>query len=147
MEKNLILVAGACVFKETRRGDRWLLVKQDTENDVWEIPKIVARKTESSARAAIRMMAELGGMHAKVLEEVGRAGGSATVGNQVVPQRYIYYLLVQKSAGEVLGFKETKWLEYAKALRLLSSKREKIMLKKAKEELKRWRKERKAKAN
>jgi 8-oxo-dGTP pyrophosphatase MutT (NUDIX family) len=140
MDKNLVLVSGACVFKDTRGGRRWLVVRQDGEDSQWEIPKVLVRKTESSARAAIRLMAEQGGMHAQVLEEAGRAGGSTTVNGKVVPQRYLYYLMIQKSAGEMIGFEEFKWLDYAKAQRKLFSKREKLMLRQARQELRKWEK-------
>ncbi|MGB6839059.1 MAG: hypothetical protein WBD86_01415 [Microgenomates group bacterium] len=137
IDKNLVLISGAIVFKETRGKRRWFLAKQ-VENGEWEIPKILARKTESSARAAIRLMAEKGSMDAKVLEEAGRAGGSGIINGKAVPQRYLYYLMALQGMGEILGFEEYAWLEYAKAVRKLSSKRERLMIKNAREELKKW---------
>jgi len=56
MKDNLILISGAVIFKEHSGKRLWFLVKQ--EDGAWEIPKVVARKTESSARAALRMMGE-----------------------------------------------------------------------------------------
>ncbi len=122
------------------------MVKQmEGEDGKWEIPKVPVRRTESSPRAAIRMMAEKGGMDAKVLEEAGRAGGSTTINGKTVPQRHLYYLMIQTAAGEVLGFKDYKWLEYAKAIRKLSSKREKMMMRQARRELRKWEREQKSK--
>lgn len=106
IDKKLVLVSGAIVFKETRGKKRWFLIKKEEEGSEWEIPKIMARKTESSARAAIRLMAEQASMDAKVLEEAGRAGGSTTVNGKAVPQRYLYYLMVLQGGGEILGFDE-----------------------------------------
>jgi len=140
MNKDLILISGAILFKDHRGKRLWFLVKQE-EDGAWEIPKVVARKTESSARAALRMMGEQGGMSATVLEEAGRAGGVTTINGKILPQRHIYYLLMQDSEGEVLGFENYAWLEYARAVRKLSSKRERLMIKQARKELRKWKKQ------
>ncbi len=146
MSNDLVLVSGAIVFREGRGKRRWFIVKQTgDEDEKWEIPKVPVRKTESSPRAAIRMMAEKGGMDAKVLEEAGRAGGSTTINGRTVPQRHLYYLMMRIAAGEVLGFENYKWLEYAKAVRKLSSKRERLMIRRARQELKKWQREQKNK--
>jgi ADP-ribose pyrophosphatase YjhB (NUDIX family) len=142
MRNNQVLVSGAVVYKKAKNGRRYWLIAKQSEDDKWEIPKVVVRKGESSVRAAIRMMGEVGGMSAKVLEEAGRAGGSTTIRGKVVPKRHLYYLMVQKSAGEMLGFNDHAWVAYAKAVRKLSLKREKEMLKNAKKELLQWLKKR-----
>ena len=146
MKNDKVLVSGAIVFKEYRRRLTWLIVKKNEENG-WEIPKVVVRKGESSVKAAIRMMGEQAGIGAKVLEEAGRAGGSTSINGRVVPQKNIYYLMMQNSAGEILGFENHKWLEYAKAMRKLSSKREKVIMKQAKKELTTWKKEQDTRIN
>ena len=140
MKNDKVLVSGAIVFKEYRGRLTWLIVKKNEENG-WEFPKVVVRKGESSVKAVIRMMGEQAGIGAKVLEEAGRAGGSTSINGRVVPQKNIYYLMMQNSAGEILGFESHKWLEYAKAMRKLSSKREKVIMKQAKKELTAWKKE------
>jgi ADP-ribose pyrophosphatase YjhB (NUDIX family) len=66
MNKNLVLVSGAIVFKEKRKKTTWFLSRQK-DTDGWEIPKVLVRKGESSVRAALRMMGEKGGMTSKVL--------------------------------------------------------------------------------
>lgn len=141
MEKNLVLVSGAILFKKEGRKRLWFLIKQ--EDGEWEIPKVAVRKTESSARAALRMMGEQGGMSTKVLEEAGRAGGITTINGKVLPQRYIYYLMAHGyEAGEAIGFEDYLWLEYAKAVRKLSSKRERAMMRFARKELRKWERDR-----
>ena len=140
LDKNTVLVSGACLYKEKKGKRKWFLIKQ-SEEEGWEIPKVLVRKGESSVRASLRMLGEKGGMSTKVLEEAGRAGGVTTVNGKVLPQRHIYYLIVAKSiSGEAVGFAETAWLDYAKAVRRLSSKRERQMIKAAREELKKWKK-------
>ena len=146
MKNDKVLVSGAVIFKEYRGKQTWLVVKRSEENG-WEIPKTVVRKGESSVKAAIRMMGEQGDMAAQVLEEAGRAGGSISINGKVVPQKNIYYLMMQRSTGEILGFEKHKWLEYSKAARRLGSKREQSMLKQAKKELRKWKKEQEAKIN
>jgi len=121
-------------------------VIKNSENDSWEIPKTVVRKVESSVRAIIRMLGEQCGMNVRVIEEAGRSGGITTINGKTVPQRHIYYLAKMLSAqGEILGFEEYRWLEYAQAIRKLSTKRERAILKAAKKELVEWLKKRKAK--
>jgi|SRR3989344_8740489 len=143
--KSLILVSGSVVFKDSGKNRRWFVVKQGGDGK-WEIPKVIVRKTESSVRASLRMMGEQGGMRAKVLEEAGRAGGVTTTNGRTIPQRYLYYLMAHKAdSGESIGFEESAWLDYSKAVRKISSKRERLMLRQARKELKAWEKRRKKK--
>lgn len=135
VNKNIVLVAGACIFKEKRGNTKWFLVKQNAEDD-WEIPKVLVRKGESSVRSVLRMMGEKGNMTTRVLEEAGRFGGITTVNGKRLPQRHIYYLMLEKSqSGESIGFNDSSWFEYSKSLKLISSKREKFVLKAANTEL------------
>jgi len=139
-DNNLVLLSSAVLFKKDGKEDLWFLVKQ-SEEDEWEMPRTVVRKGESSIRAAIRMMGEQGTMTVRVLEEAGRAGGVTNINNKTVPQRHLYYLVRYLSdSGEAIGFDEFVWLKYAQAVRKLTSKRERLMLKAAKKELKEWRK-------
>lgn len=141
MDKNTVLVSGAIVFKEQHGKSRWFIVKQNDEEE-WELPKVMVRKGESSVRAALRMMGEKGGMTTRVIEEAGRAGGVITLNNKTLPQRHLYYLMLLKSGSkEAIGFGNYLWLEYANAVRKLTSKRERTMLKAAKEIWGAWKKE------
>ncbi|OGM77016.1 hypothetical protein A2210_02835 [Candidatus Woesebacteria bacterium RIFOXYA1_FULL_40_18] len=140
IKNNLIRVSGAIVFKDQRGKRSFLLVKQGNE-DKWEIPKVTARKGESSVRAAIRMIGELAGINARILEEAGRGSGTATINGRTIPQRLYYYLMVQRAASEVIGFEKYEWLDFERAYRSLSLKREKDMLRQAKYILKKWEKE------
>ena len=107
----------------------------------WEIPKVTVRRGESSVRAAIRMTGEVAGMNTKVLEEVGRYSTVVLVNSKAVNQRTYYYLMILKSAGEVLGFAKYQWLDPKKAQKAISLKREKEMVKAAEEMIKKWEKE------
>ena len=141
IDKNLVLVSAPIVIKKVKGRLRWFIVKQQDEEG-WEIPKVLVRKGESSVRASLRMMGERGAMTIQVLEEAGRAGGVTTVNGRTLPQRHLYYLAILKSASEEpIGFAEHAWLEYAQAVRKLSSKRERTMLKEARKEYKKWKKE------
>ena len=136
--ENIILVSVACLFREYRGKRQWFVAKQEKDSE-WELPRIVARKAESSARAGIRMMGEQMGITVQVLEEAGRAGGVIRVNGKSVPQRHLYYLMIQRDAsGEVLAFADHEWLPYAKAVRRLPAKRDRQMLKAARAELKVW---------
>ena len=147
MDKNIILISVACIYRDKGKKREWLVTKQEKDS-AWELPRIIARKTESTARASIRMAGEQLGMTVKVLEEAGRAGGITTVNGKTVPQRHIYYLTrVRAETGEPIGFAETQWLPYAGAVRKLTSKRERQMIKGAREELGKWLKSKKVNKN
>ena len=144
MDKDLLLISCAVVYRQGSKKGFWFLVKNE-DGEEWEIPKMVVRKGESSVRASIRMMGEMANMDAKVIEEAGRAGGMTTVSGKTVPKRTIYYAMIQRTGGEIIGFENYKWLDYAKAVRKLSSKRERAMIKSARAEIDKWLKENKGK--
>ena len=128
------------VFRDNRGKRQYLLVKQQKDAD-WEIPKVTVRKGESSVRSVIRLTGEQGGMTARVLEEAGRATGNVVVNGKSIPQKYYYYLMLQKGgSSDLIGFAEFKWQEYGDALKKLTLKREKEMLKGGRDVLKLWEK-------
>ena len=140
MTKNtILLISGGIIFKDYRGRRKFLLVKQKNEEG-WEIPKVAGRRGESSVRAVIRMTGEQAGMNATVLEEAGRFSGMVAVNGKSIPQKHLYYILVQKSGGEIMGFEKFEWLEFEKALKKITSKREKEMLRNTKSVLKEWEK-------
>lgn len=135
-----VLIGGAVIFRDNRRKRQWLVVKQKEDGD-WEIPKVTVRRGESSVRSVIRLTGEQAGMTAKVLEEAGRATGSAVINSKPISQKFYYYLMMLKSGGsDAIGFNDFLWLEYGAATRKIFLKREKDMLKGAKDVLKEWEK-------
>lgn len=140
-----LAIGGAVVFRDSRGKRQWLLAKQNEDSD-WEIPKVTVRKGESSVRSVIRLTSEQGGMTTRVLEEAGRTTGNTVINGKPVSQKYYYYLMFQKSGAiEIVGLGDFQWLEYAKAMKKLNLKREKEMLKAAKDVLKEWEKTHKLK--
>lgn len=144
MKQKLILVGAAVIYKKVKDKPVWFLIKQKEDGD-WEIPKTNARRGESSVRSVIRMMGEQAAMNVKVLEEAGRSGGAALVGDQTIPQRTIYYLMYCKEAKEILAFVDSDWFDYAKAVKKLKNKKDINMLKSARDLLKEIDKKKKAK--
>ena len=138
-KNNILTISGAIVFKDYRARRKFLVVKVKDEEG-WEFPKVTVRRGESSVRAAIRMTGEQAGMNARVLEEAGRFSGTAQINGKSIPQKHLYYIMLQKSGGEIMGFEKFLWLEYDKALKALTSKKEKEMLKNTKAVLKEWEK-------
>jgi hypothetical protein len=139
IKNNLILIGGAVIFKDYRKKRYFLVVKQSDETK-WEFPKVTVRRGESSVRAVIRLTGEVAGMNAKILEEAGRRSGVVAVNGKTVPQKHFYYLMILKSAGEMLGFLDHAWLEYGKAMKKLSFKTEQDILKGTREVIKEWEK-------
>ncbi|MEK7188612.1 MAG: NUDIX domain-containing protein [Patescibacteria group bacterium] len=142
MKEKVQLISGAVIFRPKRIGYVWFLVKKNPE-DNWEILKSIVRKGESSVRASIRASEEQAGMKAKVLAEAGRVNAVTRDNGKVIKQKYLYYFMLYKIGGEVLGFSDHIWLDYQKASRKLSSKRDKIMLKNAYNLFKEWKKKQK----
>lgn len=134
-----MLTAGAIVFRDNHGSQQWLIVRLGTDLG-WEIPKVLVRRGESSVRAAIRMTGEQAGMTTKVLEEAGRVNSTTTTAGKSISKRLIYYLMQQRAESEVVGFADYKWAEPAEALKKLISKKEQLMLRQAREELKKWQK-------
>jgi 8-oxo-dGTP pyrophosphatase MutT (NUDIX family) len=140
-----ITIGGAIVFRDNRGKRQFLLVKTKEDGD-WEIPKVIVRKGESSVRAVIRLTGEQGGMTTRVLEEAGRAMGATVLNGKSIPQKYYYYILLQKGgSSDLIGFFEFKWLEYAEAVKRVPLKREKDMFKLGRDVLKEWEKTHKLK--
>ncbi|HUC95323.1 MAG TPA: NUDIX domain-containing protein [Candidatus Saccharimonadales bacterium] len=140
-----ITIGGAIVFRDNRGKRQFLLVRTKEDGD-WEIPKVVVRKGESSVRAVIRLTGEQGGMTTRVLEEAGRSTGTTILNGKSIPQKYYYYILLQKGgSSDLIGFMEFKWLEYSEAVKKVPLKREKDMFKLGREVLKEWEKTHKIK--
>ena len=140
-----ITIGGAIVFRDNRGKRQFLLVKTK-EDAEWEIPKVIVRKGESSVRAVIRLTGEQGGMTARVLEEAGRTMGTTILNNKSIPQKYYYYVMLQKGGpSELIGFAEFKWLEHTEAVKKVPLKREKDMLRLSREVIKQWEKTHKIK--
>ena len=127
-----ILVGGSVVYKKDNGKMLWFIVKSEKDGE-WELAKTNVRRGESSVRSVIRAMAEQGGMKAKVLEEAGRLNKAVMHNGKPVDQKVIYYLLLERGGGEVLGFAEYLWLDYAKAVKKIANKKEQVILEKAKE--------------
>lgn len=145
-KSNQQMTVGGAVLYRDHRGKRQFLVVKGKEDGEWEMPKVVVRKGESSVRAVIRMAGEQLGISAKVLEEVGRSTGLAALNGKSIPQKFYYYLMIQRAkGGEILGFHDFSWLEFDKAMKKLEPKKEKAIFKNSKPILKEWEKTKKHK--
>jgi predicted NUDIX family NTP pyrophosphohydrolase len=143
MFKNMILISAAIVG-EIEKGKLKFFLVRNNEDSEWEIPKLTVRKTESSVRAVLRMIGEQAGMRARILDEAARFSSNQQVNGKSVTQKMFYYALLHKvDSGESVGFHESVWLEYPKAYKKLSLKREKESLSSANRILKEWWKRRK----
>lgn len=135
-----ILIGGAVIVRDQKGKKQFMLVKQKEDSE-WEIPKVTVRKGESSVRAVIRMTSEQAGMSTRVLEEAGRFTGSTIVNTKSIPQKFYYYLMLQKAGGiDAIGFFEFQWLEYAQALKKLTLKKDMEMLESGRDIYKEWEK-------
>ncbi|MDO8341398.1 MAG: hypothetical protein Q7T59_05485 [Candidatus Woesebacteria bacterium] len=135
---NEILIGGAVIFREGR-GKKYFLLSKNAEGN-WEILKTTVRRGESSVRSVIRYTSEQGNMATRVLDEVGRAVGAGTVNNRSITFKYIYYLMLFKAGAEITGMGEISWFDKDQAIKKLTLKREKDMIKTANTMIKEWEK-------
>jgi hypothetical protein len=144
VDKNTVLMSGAILFKDVAGVDKFFIVKEPN-SEKWEFVKLLVRKGESSVRAVIRIMGEKGQMTVRVLEEAGRFKSTTAVNGKALTQNNIYYIMILKSSSkEAKAFGDIVWLDYVKAQKKLTSKKESAMLKQARDIIKEWRKKRKA---
>ena len=129
------LVGVGAIYKLSKGKPIWFVCKLNEESP-WELPRTVVRRGESSVRSILRLTVEQGQMRARVLEEVTRATVVAKTGGRAITQKHIYYLLVQKDAGEIIGFGQIQWVDYARAVKKLASKKDQAALKIARDLLK-----------
>ena len=140
---NEVLVGGAVVVKEGKAKKLFLLSKNNEGS--WEILETTVRRGESSVRSVIRYTSEQGNMNARVLDEIGRASGTATINSRTVTQKFIYYLMYFKAGAEVMGLGEVSWFDKEQSMKKLTLKREKDILKEANSMIKEWEKTHKKK--
>jgi len=126
-----------CVFREKKKKNdvEWLIVLEDEEQG-WILPTTIARKGESSVRSAIRLLAETLGMNARILEEVNRFTGATRINGKDATLQTLSYLMIHENGGELLEYKDMAWLDYKKAAKKLTSKKEQKILAEAKDLLK-----------
>ena len=129
------LVGVGTIFKLSKHKPIWFICKV-SEEAPWELPKTIVRRGESSVRSILRLAVEQGQMRARVLEEAYRATVVVKGNGRAITQKHIYYLLVQKDAGEIIGFGKFAWLDYARAVKKLVSKKEQTALRAARDLLK-----------
>lgn len=134
------LIAGAATYRRKNGQTEWLFVKE-TEDGSWELPKEEVRRGESSVRAILRTLQDVGGIITRVLEEAGRATVSTTQDGKRLDQRMIFYLVRHRPGeGTKPSYAQVKWLPYSQARRSLGLEREKRILRQANQTLKVWRK-------
>lgn len=138
-----VSIGGVILFKDGRGKKMFLLSKN--EEGKYELPKTTVRRGESSVRSVIRYTSEQGNMNARVLEEAGRATGTATVNGKVLNQRYYYYLMYFKAGGEITGIGDVSWFDYPHTVKKLALKREIEALRNASKQIKEWEKTKKRK--
>ena len=145
MNKDKDQLVSIGVIHKVYRGKLTWFVCKTNENGDWELPRTTVRRGESSVRAILRLTVEQALMRNRVLEEAYRTTAVVKTNGRAVTQKQIYYLMVQKEAGETLGFAGFHWLEYSKAIKKLASKKDQVALKNARDVLKELEKKAKVK--
>ena len=135
--------AGGVVFKKI--GDKVLwLVTRSTPSDLypkafWRLPKGLIDKGEDIEKAALREVAEEGGVAAKITSKIGTSTYFLNLPQGRVMKFVTFYLMQWLSdlpEGTDEETSEVKWLEFGEARKLLSFSHEKQVLDKAASTLK-----------
>lgn len=134
-----VLVSVAVVFKTRAGRNSWLLVKSGS--DEWQLPKGVVRRTESSVRAAIRMLSEFAGIRGRVIEEVGKTSTRSGHDGKSFTRRTIYYLMQQRGKDGVIASAKTAWVNPKKIRGKLKSATERKIIIQARHLLGEWQKQ------
>lgn len=135
-----VLIAGATVYKTRGKKYSWLLIKNPSDGE-WQLPKGVVRRAESSVRATIRMLSEMTGLRARVLEEVGRTTSTTAKNKRSATRRTIYYLMQQRGKDSEISPSKTLWADLARARTKLKTATERRMLSQARSVLLVWQKD------
>lgn len=128
--------AGGAVFKTSKdKKVKWLIIKP-AGTDRWQLPKGKIDKGESSAQAALREVKEEGEVETKIIEKIGSSSYFYVFNDTKCFKTVTYFLMevVKKTKeGHDQEIDEVTFQEFDKALKLLTFKDDKNILKKAKE--------------
>ena len=131
--------AGGVVFKRVAKEFQWLLIKP-SGTDRWQLPKGKVDKGETSKEAAVREVAEEGGVNVRPVAKIGTSQYFFVFKGQKIFKTVIYFLMEyagDKKEGHDHEVDETVFVDFAEALEKLTFKDDKKMLKKGREILER----------
>jgi 8-oxo-dGTP diphosphatase len=129
--------AGGVVFKKKDSQIGFLLINPK-DTDRWQFPKGLIDKGENSQEAAIREVAEEGGVEARIIEKLDDIKLFYFWEGKRIFKIVTYYLmeyLRDTGNGHDEEIEKVKFLSYEDALKKLTFKNDKDLLKKAKEKL------------
>ena len=131
--------AGGVVFKRVAKGFQWLLIKP-AGTERWQLPKGKVDEGETSKEAAVREVAEEGGVNVRPVAKIGTSQYFFVFKGQKIFKTVIYFLMEyagDKKEGHDHEVDETVFVDFAEALEKLTFKDDKEMLKKGREILER----------
>jgi 8-oxo-dGTP pyrophosphatase MutT (NUDIX family) len=132
--------AGAIIFYENRKRE-YLLLQYETKDKYWGFPKgkVERKKQESLEETAFREIREETGLTQSALELI--PGFKEKIhyfyrqGNTLISKDVIYFLIRSKKKTVTLSEEHLafSWLNYKKALKRITHKTHRVLLKKAEE--------------
>lgn len=136
--------AGGIVCKKEDNQVLWLVRRPKGGNDYrgnlgWSFPKGLIDKGETIGQAALREVAEEGGIKAKIIKKLPTLKIFFTDEDGQQVMKFITYFVMERLEDLKEGFgwetKEVKWVSKDEALKLLIYKNEQELLKQAMETL------------
>ena len=130
--------AGGIVFKQTKSGPIFLLIKnmamRDPDKSYWGFPKGHLNAGESSKEAAIREVKEEVGLRVEIIDKIGQSSYIFQVNGEKI-FKIVTMFLMQVKKGQILiqdlEISEAKWLGSEQVLELLSFSNDKKLFQKA----------------
>ena len=130
--------AGGIVFKQTKSGPIFLLIKnmamRDPDKSYWGFPKGHLNAGESSKEAAIREVKEEVGLRVEIIDKIGQSSYIFQVNGEKI-FKIVTMFLMQAKKGQILiqdlEIQEAKWLGSEQVLELLSFSNDKKLFQKA----------------
>ena len=132
---KLAFSAGGIVYKKTKAGVVWLLIKPKG-TDRWQLPKGLIEKGESAKEAALREVYEETGIKAQVIEKIGDIKYFFVLKTERIFKTVNYYLMEYVSGKPTIfpeaerEIEEIAWMESSEALSSLSFKDERGVVEK-----------------
>lgn len=127
--------AGGVVYKKSINFITWLIIKP-AGTDRWQLPKGRIENQESSQVAALREVAEEGGIQAKVVDKIGNQKYFFMADGKKIFKTVTFYLmeyLSKASQSHDWEVEKAEFLPFAEAISKLSFKGDRVILNQGKE--------------
>jgi 8-oxo-dGTP pyrophosphatase MutT (NUDIX family) len=130
---SVVEQAGGIVFRHRRTGISILLVRAKRDPSKWIFPKGHIERGETARAAALRETREEAGVRGKALGPIGDPQEFEWAGQRF---RVQYFLIQMISESDETDGREKAWFQFDEALKRVSFKSARVLLREAKKRIK-----------